>query len=97
MFKLYMVYMANSNRIQKNYFHLMIQNFIDLIQEALDISENVAWVLGKKFQDGKFSAACFDFAAKKKNPQKRKSIKKCRIGFNRNNIASRYCITSDHV
>ena len=75
----------------------MIQNFIELIQEALDISENVVWVLGKKFQDGKFSAACFDFAAKKKNPQKRKSIKKCRIGFNRNNIASRYCITSDHV
>ena len=75
----------------------MIQNFIELIQEALDISENVAWVLGKKFQDGKFSAACFDFAAKKENPQKRKSIKKCRIRFNRNNIVSRYCIMSDYV
>jgi hypothetical protein len=48
----------------------MIQNFIELIQEALDISENVAWVLGKKFQDGKFSAACFDFAAEKKNPKR---------------------------
>lgn len=33
--------MVNSNRIQKIYFHLMIQNFIELIQEALDISENV--------------------------------------------------------
>lgn len=65
-----MVYIVNSNRIQKIYFHLMIQNFIELIQEALDISENVAWVLGKKFQDGKFSAACFDFAAEKKNPKR---------------------------